>query len=127
MTSAFSTANKRVQDLTTLYNSLDELPNRNQWYFEPKYNNNDQCAFVFLHTNTDASARYDSLNMLSNILAQAGIKNSLIAKNGIISDVVISPEYADLARKMFTRYQPNNNSATKKQDLPLEQDWLYQR
>ena len=107
MGSSFETAGKKIQDLMSLYAQLDSLPNRAQWRFDSNYKNGTACAFVFNHNSTDVAQRYDSLNALSAILSRAGIKNSIIAKNGIISDIVIDPEQADWARKTFAKYQQN--------------------
>ena len=123
----FKFAQQKIQDLMSLYDHLDTAPNRAQWHFEPNYKNGTACAFVFGHTNNNVSQRYESLNILSKILLQAGIKNALVAKDGLVSDIIIEPEHTDLARKMFARYQMNNRGITKTYDTALEQEWLRQR
>lgn len=39
MSNNFTAATKKIQDLMTLYNRLDSLPNRGQWRFEQTYGN----------------------------------------------------------------------------------------
>lgn len=127
MASNFDAASKKIQDLMTLYAQLDNLPSRSRWHFEPKYDMRNTCAFVFSHQTADASHRYDSLNELSRLLYNAGIKNTIQARNGLVADVVIAPEYAELARKMFARYQTNKPDISKVNNTLLEQEWLRQR
>ena len=126
MANNFTAATKKIQDLMTLYAKLDGLPNRAQWHFDPKYQNGESCAFVFAHQNADSEKRYESLSALANVLSSAGIKASMIAQNGVIADVIIRPEYADLARKMFARYQSDNRGVAKNNIALLEQEWLRQ-
>ncbi len=127
MNNKYTSGTQKIQDLITLYGTLDNLPNRNQWHFEPAYENDGTCAFVFAHSTADLNKRGETINMLANVLYRAGIKSSIRARNGVIADVVIAPEYADLARKMFARYQGNNKTAVRANDILLEQEWLRQR
>ena len=127
MANNFDSASKKIQDLMTLYTQLDSLPSRSRWRFEPKYDMRNTCAFVFAHQTGDASKRYEVLNELSRVLYKAGIKNSIQAREGIMADVIVEPEYAELARKMFARYQTNNPDASKVNNALLEQEWLRQR
>lgn len=120
----FSSATQKIQDLMTLYGQLDGLSNRAMWHFEPKYKDRATCAFVFAHTTTDAAKRYEELNLVSDILSRAGIKNSLVASDGLISDVIIAPECADLATKIFSRYHKSGAGITKGYDIALEKEWL---
>ncbi len=82
---------------------------------------------MFAHPTTDIEKRNQSLNMLGNILFHAGIKCYFRACDGIIQDVEIAPEYAELARKLFARYQDDGKQAPRSIDLRLEQEWLRQR
>ena len=127
MTNNFKSATQKIQDLMTLYSQLDNAPNRGQWHFDSQYDNANVCAFVFSHTTTDISKRSETLNMLANILFRAGIKSSIIAKDGMMSDIVIAPEYTDLARKLFNKYQSNSRGESKSYNMMLEQEWLNQR
>lgn len=127
MSDKFVSGTKKNQDLITLYSQLDNMLNRSQWHFESEYKDRNTCAFVFAHTTGDASVRYENLNALANILHHAGIKSSIIARDGLISDVVIAPEYTNLARKMFAKYQSGNRNIAKAYDAALEQEWLRQR
>lgn len=126
MANRFDDANKKIQNLMTLYNQLDNLPNRGQWRFEPRYDIRDTCAFVFSHPSGDGAKRYDSLNELAGVLYKAGIKNAIQARDGVMADIVIAPEYAELARKMFARYQTNGNNISLSNTVLLEQEWLRQ-
>ena len=80
MNNKLNSANQKIQDLMTLYDQLDRLPNRNQWFFDPQYQDGTSCAFVFSHTTTDVSQRLDTLNLLANVLSHGGIKASIIAR-----------------------------------------------
>ena len=124
MKNGFNSANQKIQDLMTLYEQLDCLPNRNQWHFEPQYQDGASCAFVFSHTTTDVSQRWDTLNLLANVLSRGGIKSSIIARGGLMSDVIIKPEYTELARKIFSKYQTNAHDVNKTNYASLEQEWL---
>ncbi len=115
----FDSANRKVQDVMSLYKQMDALENRDQWYFEPKYQGNDSCAFVFSHKTTDAYQRYNDLNALANVLSGAGINCSLIARDGLISDIIIAPNSTEYARKIFVKYQKNERSATKNMEQGL--------
>ena len=126
MGNQFTDATKKIQDWTAVYNRLDTLPNRKDWYFKPTYTNHDTCAFVFSHATADINARYSSINMLSNVLSQAGIKNSLVSRDGILSDILIAPEQADLARKIFAKYEAGHDNTSKKYDSHLGQEWMNQ-
>lgn len=127
MSKSFTSATKNIQDLITLYDTLDSLPSRGQWRFVPNYDSRDTCAFVFSHPSRDASERYNSLNGLSGVLYKAGVKNAIQARDGIVTDVVIASEYANLARKLFARYQENGKNMAQTDELQLEQEWLRQR
>lgn len=124
MNNKLNSANQKIQDLMTLYDQLDSLPNRNQWFFDPQYQDGTSCAFVFSHTTTDVSQRLDTLNLLANVLYHGGIKASIIARDGLMSDVIIRPEYTELARQMFSKYQTNAKSGDKTNYASLEQEWL---
>lgn len=126
MANNFDSASKKIQDLMTLYAQLDNLPSRSRWHFEPKYDMRNTCAFVFAHQTGDASKRYEVLNELSRVLYKAGIKNSIQAREGIMADVVVDPGHAELARKMFARYQSDNRGVAKNNIALLEQEWLRQ-
>ncbi len=124
MKNNFNSANQKIQNLMTFYDKLDHLPNRNQWHFEPQYQDGISCAFVFSHTTTDVSKRWDDLNLLANVLSQGGIKAGIIARNGLVSDVIIKPEYTELARKIFAKYQIGEQNSGKISHTLLEQEWL---
>jgi len=127
MNNNFASATKKIEDLTTLYTKMDALPNRGQWHFEPSYNNSDACAFVFSHTTSDASRRNTDLNMLASVLYHAGIHVSLAAVDGMPSNIIIAPKHADLARKLFARYQITASGAAKTNNVQLEQEWMRMR
>lgn len=123
----FNSGSRKIQSLASLYSQLDSLPNRRQWWFEPNYKNYGTAAFMFSHSTIDGDKRSQDLNLLAAVLFHAGIKCNLRASDGIIQDVEIAPEYSDLARKLFARYQSNSNSPSHTTDLRLEQEWLAQR
>ncbi|MBQ8255781.1 MAG: hypothetical protein IJY99_02330 [Alphaproteobacteria bacterium] len=127
MANNFDTASKKIQDLMTLYAQLDNLPSRSRWHFEPKYDMYNTCAFIFAHQTSDASKRYEVLNELARVLHNAGIKNTIQAREGTMADVVVDPGHAELARKMFARYQTNKPDVSKVNNALLEQEWLRQR
>ena len=127
MTNKYNSAKKKIQDIMTLYQQMDSLPNRTQWHFEPRYKDGNSCAFVFAHTTADVSKRYDDLKVFANVLDNAGIDYSFIARDGKIADVIIKPEHTDLARKMFARYQTGGHNTAKGNEVLLEQEWLRQR
>ena len=116
MGNKFEDATQHVQDWTELYRQLDALPNRHQWHFAQNYLDHDTCGFVFAHANPGSEESYNSISMLSKTLYNAGIRNSLIARNHILSDVIIAPEYAELARKLFAKYEPSQKDETKTND-----------
>ena len=112
----FKDATQRVHNLVEMYRRLDASPSRRQWYFTPNYPGRDTCGFVFAHPNPGSDESYKIISAFSDILEDAGIRCNLTARDHKLSDVTILPEYAELARKLFARYELDPKDETKTRD-----------